>query len=152
MLKVYNTMRGRFKTFETYRQKPITFECLDLNFYDEFVDYFTYIYVQRRRKHPIVGLKLASIGHAIKQLRIFIRDRVRRKIIPPIDLTDFKILDEEADAIYLTALFSQHFLGFLGGQFLWIDFVVHELNRFSDREYYIAHNTYFFIRSCFMHG
>src|SRR6185437_4806649 len=39
---------------------------------------------------------------SIKQLRIFLRDRTRRKIIPAIDLTDFKILDEEADAIYLT--------------------------------------------------
>jgi integrase len=55
-----------------------------------------------RRNIKIRGLKRNSIGTSIKQLRIFVRDRVRRKIIAPIDLTDFKILDEETDAIYLT--------------------------------------------------
>lgn len=48
------------------------------------------------------GLKRNSVGTTIKQLRIFLRDSVRRKIIQPIDLSDFKILDEETDAIYLT--------------------------------------------------
>lgn len=33
---------------------------------------------------------------------MFIQDRVRRKIIPAIDLKDFKILDELTDAIYLS--------------------------------------------------
>lgn len=102
MLKVYNTMRGRLKMFEEYQKKPISFDSIDFTFYEDFVEYLTYTYVQRRRKTPIVGLRAASLGHTIKQFRIFIRDRVRRKIIPPIDLTDFKILDEESDAIYLT--------------------------------------------------
>lgn len=48
------------------------------------------------------GLKLNTIGQTIKQLRIFIKDRVRRKIVSAIDLTDFRITDEETDAIYLT--------------------------------------------------
>src|SRR5690606_14128520 len=48
------------------------------------------------------GLKTATIGKTIKQLRIFLRDRMRRKIIAPIDLSDFKILDEDSDAVYLT--------------------------------------------------
>jgi integrase len=54
------------------------------------------------RKTVIRGLKKNSVGTSIKQLRIFLRDRMRRKIIQPIDLTDYKILDEETDAIYLT--------------------------------------------------
>ncbi|WP_153799695.1 site-specific integrase, partial [Foetidibacter luteolus] len=36
------------------------------------------------------------------QLRVFLRDRMRRKIISPIDISDFKILEEESDAIYLS--------------------------------------------------
>ena len=48
------------------------------------------------------GLKTATVGKTIKQLRIFVRDRVRRKIVPPIDLSDFKILNEDSDAIYLS--------------------------------------------------
>jgi hypothetical protein len=42
-----------------------------------------------------------TVGKTIKQLKIFLKDRVRRKIIPPIDLTHYKIPDEESDAIYL---------------------------------------------------
>jgi len=47
-------------------------------------------------------VKVNTIGKAIKQLRIFIKDCVKRKIIPSIDLSDCKIPEEEADAIYLT--------------------------------------------------
>lgn len=54
------------------------------------------------KMEPIQGVKTSTVGKTIKQLRIFLRDRMRRKIIPPIDPTDFKILDEEADAVYLT--------------------------------------------------
>ena len=49
----------------------------------------------------IRGLKKNSVGTNIKQLRIFVRDRTRRKIINAIDLSDFKIPEEEADTIYL---------------------------------------------------
>jgi integrase len=42
-----------------------------------------------------------SIGKTIKHLKGFIKDRIKRKIIAPIDLTDFKVADEETDAIYL---------------------------------------------------
>jgi len=44
----------------------------------------------------------STVGKTIKQLRIFLRNRMRKKIISPINLDDFKILDEETDAIYLT--------------------------------------------------
>lgn len=55
-----------------------------------------------RRKTLLTGLKLNTIGKAIKHLRGFIKDRVKRKIVKPIDLSDFKIPEEESDAIYLT--------------------------------------------------
>lgn len=58
--------------------------------------------MHKRRKTVIKGLKINSIGKTIKQLRIFIRDRIKRKIITPIDLSDFNIPEEEADAIYLS--------------------------------------------------
>jgi integrase len=75
MLSVYGQLKGRLKVFEIFRKRPITFDCIDYNLYD---------------------------GQTIKQFRIFIKDRVRRKIIDPIDLTDFKISEEEVDAIYLS--------------------------------------------------
>ena len=103
MLNVYRNMRDTLKAFETYRKKTITFESFDFNFYEEFVEYMMYEHVQRRRKEPIKGFRISTVGKTIKQLRIFLRNRVRRKIIAPINLEDFKILDEETDAVYLTS-------------------------------------------------
>lgn len=102
MLNVYRNMRDTLKAFETYRKKPITFESFDYNFYEEFVEYMMYEHVQRRRKVLIKGFRISTVGKTIKQLRIFLRNRARRKIIAPINLDDFKILDEETDAVYLT--------------------------------------------------
>jgi hypothetical protein len=102
MLNVYRNMRDTLKAFETYRKKPISFESFDLNFYEEFVEYMMYDHVQRRRKEVIKGFRISTVGKTIKQLRIFLRNRIRRKIIAPINLEDYKILDEETDAVYLT--------------------------------------------------
>jgi len=101
-IRVYEHMRDHLKAFGEYRKTPISFESLDYNFYEEFVEFLAFKYIHRGRKESIVGLRVNTIGQTIKQLRIFIKDRVRRKIIAPIDLDDFKILDEETDAIYLT--------------------------------------------------
>lgn len=35
-------------------------------------------------------------------MRLFLKDRIRRKIIPPIDLTEYKVVEEIADATYLS--------------------------------------------------
>jgi integrase len=102
MLNVYRNLRETLKAFETYRKKPITFESFDLSFYEEFVEYMMYEHVQRRRKELVKGFRISTVGKTIKQLRIFLRNRMRKKIIPPINLEDFKIIDEEADAVYLT--------------------------------------------------
>lgn len=101
-LNIYKCMSEQLAAFQAYRGIPIVFESLDFSFYEHFVDFLTYEYQQVRRKGVTKGLKLATIGKTIKQLRIFVKDRVRRKIIAPIDLSDFKVLDEESDAIYLS--------------------------------------------------
>jgi integrase len=102
MIRTYLVIKERLWAFQGYRQEKITFDGFDFNFYEAFVNYLTYEHTHRRRKITLRGLRRNSVGTTIKQLRIFLRDRVRRKIIPPIDLSDFKILDEETDAIYLT--------------------------------------------------
>jgi site-specific recombinase XerD len=102
MLKVFNNTKGVLKCFETFREKEIKFDEIDFNFYEELVDYLLFDHVHRRRKELVKGLKLSSAGKIIKQLRIFLKNRMRKKIISEIDLEDFKILDEESDAIYLT--------------------------------------------------
>lgn len=109
MLNVYKNMKDHMAAFQQHRRASITFDSFDFNLYESLVNYLTYDYVQRRRsevidgkKEPIKGLKTSTVGKTIKQLRIFLRDRIRRKIISPIDLSDFKILDEDADAVYLS--------------------------------------------------
>lgn len=102
MLRIYRNMKEHLQSFEVYRKNKITFESFDLDFYESFIDYLSFSYIQRRRKEVIYGLKINTIGKTIKQLRIFLRNRMRKKIIPQIDLSDFKITEEAVDAIYLT--------------------------------------------------
>lgn len=100
-IAVYRQMKSHLEAFENFRCDPITFESFDFNFYDSFVDFLTFHYIQSRFKAKVVGLKVNSIGKTIKHLKGFVKDRIKRKIIAPIDLTDFKVADEETDAIYL---------------------------------------------------
>ena len=101
-LTVYSNVKGHLQAFEKYRQEKISFASFDFNFYHDFIDYLTFEHVHMRRKTVLTGLKLNTIGKTIKHLRGFLKDRVKRKIIVPIDLTDFKIPEEESDAIYLS--------------------------------------------------
>jgi integrase len=101
-LTVYGNVKSHLLAFEQYRKQKITFESLDFSFYEDFVDYLTFEHIHLRRQMVLTGLKLNTIGKTIKHLRGFIKDRVKRKIIASIDMTDFKIPEEESDAIYLT--------------------------------------------------
>jgi len=102
MPRIYRNMKEHLKAFEDFRRKKITFSCLDLNFYEEFVDFLTFDYIQRRRKILITGLKVNTIGKTIKQFRTFLRNRIRKKIITPIDMDGWNIIEEEVDAVYLS--------------------------------------------------
>ena len=101
-LTVYGNVKSHLVGFETYRKQKITFSSLDFGFYEDFVDYLTFEHIHLRRQTVLTGLRLNTIGKTIKHLRGFIKDRMKRKIIPHIDLTDFKIPEEDSDAIYLT--------------------------------------------------
>jgi site-specific recombinase XerD len=102
MLRIYRNMKEHLQAFEEYRKRIITFDSFDLDFYESFIDYLSFSYIQRRRKEVIYGLKINTIGKTVKQLRIFLRNRMKKKIIQQIDLSDFKITEEAVDAIYLT--------------------------------------------------
>jgi len=95
-------MRDRLFRYQEHTKDQITFSILDYNFYLGLVDYLTYGYEQRRRKDTIVGLKTGTIGKTIKNFRVFIKDQVRRKLIPPINIDDFKCIDEDCDAVYVS--------------------------------------------------
>ena len=100
---IFCGMKAHLRAFEQYWQKPITFECMDYNFYESFVHFLAFEYTHNRKKDQMVikGLKQNTIGRTIKQLRTFLRDRIKRKLISPIDFSDFMAPEEDADAIYL---------------------------------------------------
>ena len=101
-ITVYKNVKSHLLAFEKFSKIKITFDSFDFSFYNDFVDYLTYEHIHMRRKVILTGLKLNTIGKTIKHLRGFIKDRVKRKIIAPIDLSDFKIPEEDTDAIYLS--------------------------------------------------
>jgi hypothetical protein len=102
MPRIYRNMRDHLRDFELYRKEKITFDSLGFTFYEELVEFLSYVYIQKgRRKIPIVGLKINTAGKTIKHLRTFLRNRMRKRIIPPIDMDGWKILEEDSDAVYL---------------------------------------------------
>jgi hypothetical protein len=70
MPRIYRNMKDHLREFEQFRKAPITFESLDLNFYEEFVHLLTYEFVQKRRKDKQVGLKTNTVGKTIKQFAV----------------------------------------------------------------------------------
>ena len=54
-----------------------------------------------RRAKEMKGLRLNTVGKTIKQLKIFIKDRIQKKIIPYNDISCFKGMEEDVDAVYL---------------------------------------------------
>jgi hypothetical protein len=101
-INVINAMKSHLKSFESFRKEPITFDSFDMNFYEDLVKYLTYDIVQLRRKAILKGLKVNSVGKTIKHLKSFLKDRMRKKIIPFMDLGAYKVMEEEVDAVYLT--------------------------------------------------
>ncbi len=99
-INVFHETLRYLEAFEVNRGKKITFESFTYEFYDELVDFLTYEYVSYRYKN-LQGLKVNTIGKTIKHLRLFLNDRMRRKIIPHLDISMFKTMEEQADAIYL---------------------------------------------------
>ena len=54
--------------------------------------HLTYDIIQLRRKEVIKGLKVNSVGKIIKHLKSFLKDRMRKKIIPFMDLGVYKVM------------------------------------------------------------
>jgi site-specific recombinase XerD len=102
-MDVFKNLRLILKTFETYRKEPIKFNSIDMNFYEEFVHYLTFEHIHLNKSKEVVrGFKLNTIGKNVKQLIVFLKNRKNKKIIPEPDLTGFKIMEEDADAVYLS--------------------------------------------------
>lgn len=100
-ISVIKVMKLHLKSFEVFRKQPITFDSFDIEFYEEFVKFLTYDIVLMRRKETVRGLKINTIGKTIKHLKAFLTDRMSRKLIPFCNLSAYKVMEEDVDAIYL---------------------------------------------------
>lgn len=94
MLRIYRNMKMHLEAFAQFSKKQITFNCLDLNFYEAFVNFLTRDYTLRRRTAEVKGLRINSIGMTVKELRAFLRNRIRKRIIAPIAMDGWKIIEE----------------------------------------------------------
>jgi len=101
-LTTIRSMKKHLYGYQNYQQSLVTFDSFNIAFYEGFVKYLTYEVVMLRRNKLIRGLKINTIGKTVKHLKCFLKDRMARKIIPFIDLSFFKYLEEQVDAVYLS--------------------------------------------------
>nr|WP_298994972.1 site-specific integrase [uncultured Allomuricauda sp.] len=99
VIKDYNSLKKHLEGFEEFSGIIIDFSVLDYHFYQEWTDYLAY---HAPLKNGGVGMKNNTIGKLVKNLKAFLNDRMRRNRIKPIDLSAFKVVQEEVDHIYLT--------------------------------------------------
>ncbi|MFR9546868.1 MAG: site-specific integrase, partial [Rikenellaceae bacterium] len=98
-VKDYRSLRKHLTAFKEYSSQPLTFRNINLKFYNEFMDYLSYKAVKR---DGTVGLLTNSSGKIIKLLKGFVNHQIKKGIIPHIDLKNFKVIEEETDAVYLS--------------------------------------------------
>ena len=99
---VIRTMKKHLLSFQEYMGYKITFDRFTAVFYEQFVRYLTFEIPVMRRKRLLKGLRMNTVRKTIKQLKIFLKDRISKKIIPYIDLGCFKSIEEDVAAVYLS--------------------------------------------------
>jgi hypothetical protein len=100
-LSTLRQMKNHLKAYQRYKRIKFTFDSFGLDFYQKFVKYLTYDFPVLRRNKSTKGLRINTIGKTIKLFKSFLKDRMARKIIPYMDLSYFKYMEEEVDAVYL---------------------------------------------------
>tara|TARA_R110000765_G_scaffold295818_3_gene390991 strand:- start:19205 stop:20443 length:1239 start_codon:yes stop_codon:yes gene_type:complete len=100
VIKDYNSLKKHLEGFQEFSGIIVDFNAFDYHFYQEWTDYLAY---HAPLKNGGVGMNNNTIGKLVKNLKAFLNDRMRRNRIKPIDLTAFKVIQEEVDHIYLTA-------------------------------------------------
>lgn len=100
-IKDYKSLKKHLTNFKEHSTQPVTFRNLNLKFYNELMDY---LYYKAEKPDGTIGLLTNSAGKIIRLLKGFVNYQVAKKVIPAIDLTHFKVVEEETDAIYLNEI------------------------------------------------
>jgi integrase len=101
-IQAIRSMKKHLLGFQNYEKKQITFDCIDVGFYERFLQYLTYDAPLLSRKKLTRGLKVNTIGKVMKNLKSFLKDRIARKTIPYMDISFIKSIEEDVDAVYLS--------------------------------------------------
>jgi integrase len=98
-IKDYKTLRKHLTNFKPYSSQPVTFRNLNLKFYNEFMDY---LYYKAEKPDGTIGLLTNSAGKVVRLLKGFVNYQIAKGVIPAIDMKNFKVVEEETDAVYLS--------------------------------------------------
>lgn len=98
-VKDYRSLQKHLKAYEKSRACHLDFTSFDYAFYEDFVDFLFY---ETRKPNGECGLLSNSVGKQIKNLKCFLRNRIRKGYCANIDLSGFITLSEEVDKIFLS--------------------------------------------------
>src|SRR5205085_9217463 len=65
-LHVFKNLRLILQSFQNYREKLITFDDIDLDFYEEFLNYLSFEHIHQNKKEVLKGFKTNTVGKNIK--------------------------------------------------------------------------------------
>ncbi len=97
--KDYWALIKHLKQYEKARNIKLDFSSFDYLFYEDFVNF---LYYETLKPDGGKGLVTNGVGKQIKNLKAFLRDRMRKNYCATIDLSSYKGLSEEVDRIYLS--------------------------------------------------
>ncbi|WP_397364593.1 tyrosine-type recombinase/integrase [Olleya sp. R77988] len=98
VIKDYNSLKKHLIGFDKNTKTITNFESINYSFYIKWTDYLAN---KVELKNGQIGLKNNTIGKQVKNLKAFLNNCMKLNIIPSIDLSNFKVIQEEVDHIYL---------------------------------------------------
>jgi len=106
-LKSFKVVRKNLQDYQKTKKTVLTFESIDIDFYNSFVDYLKKPTKSKNKSGVTVtkaGLSQNTIGTRIKILKTFLSEANDRNIIVSTDYKkkSFKVLKEVTNSIYLT--------------------------------------------------
>jgi len=91
-IKVYISVKNQLLKFEKYTNSKLSFKCMNMEFYDKFVEF---LFVELKFKNN-------SVGRSIKTLKTFLNYAFEKGDNEYSFFRKFKVFNEEVDNVYLT--------------------------------------------------
>lgn len=98
-MKSYSALLKNLKEYEVNSKNPITFNTINYDFYNNFLDFLRNKIVLKTGQ---IGMKENTIGKQIKTLKTFLHYCFRKKWVQDFDITPLKVITEDIDSIFLS--------------------------------------------------